>query len=100
MAQEQRRVLNSEGIPLPYATIHLIPEQRRLTANEDGFFPYSSKLFQEVDSVRISHIGYKTTVISLARLKRFPIVTLESAAVNLNEIEIRPLNQKDLAALI
>ena len=84
----KKRVVSEEGIPLPYSAIRLLPGSAGTIANEDGFFTIAKEKLSDVQSLRISHLGYKYAEFTPAQLEQIPIITLKQELNELSQVNI------------
>lgn len=96
----KRRIVSEEGIPIPFAGIRFLPGSSGTTANEDGFFIISGNLLDELDAIEVSGLGYHGETVSIKRLEKFPIITLQSNIVSLGEVVITPKDEKEPATML
>jgi hypothetical protein len=96
----KKRIVSQDGIPLPYSTVRLLPGNEGVIANEDGFFVLSNDKLQTAETVRISHLGYKSLDILPSQLSGIPLVTLEQVANELSQVNILADSDKEWAETI
>ncbi|MFT6998297.1 MAG: hypothetical protein ACJAQ4_002058 [Cryomorphaceae bacterium] len=101
-AQEfiKKRVVSEEGIPLPYATVRLLPGNMVAIANEDAFFSISKAKLNEAESILISHLGYESLELKSTTLEKLPIVALKESFNELSQVNVLADTDKRWAEII
>ena len=74
--------------PLPYANIYVLGKQKGVISNEDGRYSIDISELDDADTLRFQYIGYKTSNLSLRRLKQNSKVFLAEEIVDLNEMVV------------
>ncbi|WKN33880.1 TonB-dependent receptor [Porifericola rhodea] len=77
------------GERIPYASVSVLGTPLGTVANQEGFFSLS-QLSASQDSLKVSHLGYSSTICSLdKKAKGHQEVKLEPAYALLEEVEIK-----------
>jgi CubicO group peptidase (beta-lactamase class C family) len=94
---EGRIVNAATGEPVSYATIQLPDEGINSMSNENGRFIFKIPARFAHDKIIITHVGYRpqTMVYDSANSTRL-LITLQEAANELKEVEIKRINPLDL----
>jgi hypothetical protein len=64
-----------------------------LTTNEDGYFELNNK---SIDTLKISHIAYKTKKIVAKKIKLKDTIFLSHSSINLDEVILSSFNTKEM----
>jgi hypothetical protein len=81
------------GNIIPYATVGLTRENKGASANEDGAFSIISS-FPQVDSLRISSVGYKTLIVAVSAWMNGGVVALQPEMRVLKNVIVSTGRQK------
>ncbi|WP_299583243.1 DUF5686 family protein [uncultured Sunxiuqinia sp.] len=73
--------------PLPFVNVLFDTQNRGTTTNIDGFFNMDA---QETDSIELSYVGYSRKKLAVQHLQDGDRITLEPAAIALDEVEVVP----------
>lgn len=86
------KVTENSGTGIPYASIGIKGKTYGTVCDEEGNFELKINSFTDNDSLKISAIGFRQKTISMKTAKGYSgeKITLMPAAVQLNEIKIKP----------
>jgi TonB-linked SusC/RagA family outer membrane protein len=80
-------VLNSDGIPIKYATVQVVGTAQGISADEQGKFTITASPGQQL---QVSSIGYETAIVKVGTSNNF-VITLASSGNKLGEIVVTAL---------
>lgn len=80
-----------DNSPLAFAHLSLVDGRIGTTSNEDGYFILQLPRRFEKDSIKVSYLGYQSTVVAItARGNNQMEIKLKPAGIDLKEIVVRP----------
>ena len=89
-------VKDNNGNPLPYVNIVSISKKNGTVTNDKGFFEINVEI---IDSIKFSHIAYKSKTVCVKDLKSDTIILVENY-ISINEIVIKSsINSKSKTKL-
>ncbi len=94
----QGRVLDREtGNPLPWSSVSISGKATGVVANANGIFKLRLPAEHIIDTIRVSHMGFKTREIPITILEQgFTEVSLQMDYISLQEIIISYFNPREI----
>ena len=80
-------VLNSDGIPIKYATVQVVGTAQGISADEQGKFTITASPGQQL---QVSSIGYETAIVKVGTSNNL-VITLASSGNKLGEVVVTAL---------
>jgi hypothetical protein len=89
-AQElvKKRVVSEDGVPLAFSTVMLVPGNKGVISNEDGFFVLRMDDLALADSLIVSHLGFEDAIILASDLPDLSSVVLPTSVNELQQVTI------------
>ena len=78
----------SAGQPLPFASVQLANSGKGVSADSLGQFQISISHLQLYDTLKVSHVGYKTFYLKVSELSDHVKIDLEEVSMNLDTVRV------------
>lgn len=87
---------SKSGLPIPYASIGIAGKHYGTLSNEDGAFKFKLPYITDLDTLKISAIGFETLGFVKSEIKGFKdkVISLNPISVDLSEVKVKPKTVK------